>query len=212
VSDVRAFGLAQPIEPEFYLPLAQLDDVAWGWTSATLFIVARTDGDAAALGPGVRRAVASIDVGVPLFSIRTMEERMAGTLETARFNTMLLTMLGGIGLLLAAVGIYGVIAYFATQRTSEIGIRMALGATQSNVVLLVIRQAAAPVIAGVLIGIVGAVFASRLIAAQLVNVAITDPLTFTAVAAALLVIALLAALLPARRAAALDPTRALQAV
>ena len=136
---------------------------------------------------------------------------MAGTMETARFNMVLLAMLGGTGLLLAAVGIYGVIAYFASQRTSEIGIRLALGATRADVVRMVIRQAAVPVIAGIAAGAVGAVFAASAIASQLVNVGTTDPLTFAAVAAVLLIVALLAAFVPARRAAALDPTRALQA-
>ena len=136
---------------------------------------------------------------------------MASTLATARFNTVLLGMLGAAGLLLAAVGIYGVIGYFATQRTSEIGIRMALGASRGDVVRLVVRQAVVPVIAGIALGALGAVLAGSAIASQLVNVTPTDPLTFVAVAAGLLVVALLAALIPARRAAAIDPTRALSA-
>src|SRR6185503_580965 len=122
---------------EFYQPLGQLDEMAWGWTRRTLFVIARTDGDPAALAPGVRRAVATVDPGVPLFGVRTMEERMALTLETARFNTMLLAALGVVGLVLAAGGIYGVISYFAAQRTSEIGIRLALGATRANVLRLI---------------------------------------------------------------------------
>ncbi len=210
VADVRAFGPAEPIEPEFYQPLAQLDDVAWNWTRRTLFAVARTDSDPAALAPAVRRSISEVDPGVPLFSVRTMEERMAATLETARFNTFLLAMLGAVGLVLAAVGIYGVIAYFATQRTSEIGIRIALGASRAQVLRLMLRQAAVPVVAGVALGAVGAIFASRLLATQLVNVRATDPVTFAAVAATLVIVALLAALIPARRASGIDPTRALQ--
>src|SRR3954471_10379760 len=211
VADVRFEGPAGPVDRDFYQPLAQLEDVAWEWTRRTLFVVARTDGDPAALGPGVRRAIAAVDPGVPLYSVRTMEERMAVTLQTARFNTVLLVILGAVGLLLAAVGIYGVIAYFATQRTAEIGIRLALGASRGNVLKLVVRQAAMPVAAGVVLGALGAAFASRAIASQLVNVRANDPVTFLAVAAVLALIALLAALIPARRAAALDPTIALQA-
>jgi ABC-type antimicrobial peptide transport system permease subunit len=177
----------------------------------TLFIVARTDGDPAALAPGVRRAMLTVDPGVPLFGVRTMTERMALTLETARFNTMLLAMLGGVGLMLAGVGIYGVIAYFASQRTAEIGIRLALGASRRSVLGLIVRQAAVPVAAGLVLGALGAAFAARAIATQLVNVKPNDPLTFVGVAGVLGVVAVLAALLPARRAAALDPTRALQA-
>ncbi len=211
VSDVRWRGPAGAVDPEFYQPLAQLDKMAWDWTRRSLFVVARTDRDPAALATGVRRAIAEVDPGVPLFAVRTMEERMALTLETARFNTMLLAMLGAVGLLLAAVGIYGVIAYFATQRTAEIGIRLALGASRGNVLRLIVRQAAIPVAVGVLLGGLGAAFAARAIATQLVNVRPHDPLTFAGVASVLAVVALLAALIPARRAAGLDPTRALQA-
>ena len=134
---------------------------------------------------------------------------MAGTIETARFNTVLLGVLGAAGLLLAAVGIYGVVAYFASQRTSEIGIRMALGATRADVVRLVTRQAVVPVLAGVGFGAAGAVAATNTLSSQLVNVTPTDPTTFAAVAGTLLMVALLAAVIPARRAARLDPSRAL---
>jgi putative ABC transport system permease protein len=210
VADVRWRGPAGAIDPEFYQPLAQLDAMAWGWTRRTLFVVARTDGDPAGLAAGVREALARVDPGVPLFNARTMEERMALTLETARFNALLLTLLGGVGLLLAGVGIYGVIAYLTTQRTAEIGIRLALGASRMNVLRLIVRQAAVPVGAGVVLGGMGATLAARAVAAQLVNVKANDPLTFVTVAAILAVVALLAALIPARRAAGLDPTRALQ--
>ena len=209
VADVRWRGPAGAVDPEFYQPLAQLDEMAWTWTRRTLFIAARTDGDAAALGPGVRRAIGEIDPGVPLFGERTMEARMAATLETARFNTMLLALLGAVGLVLAGVGIYGVIGYFAAQRTSEIGIRLALGASRGNVLRLVVRQAAIPVAVGVVIGALGAAVAARALGAQLVNIPPNDPVTFGAVAALLALVALLAAFIPARRAAALDPTTAL---
>ena len=208
--DVRVAGPSAPAPPTFYVPLAQLNEEGWG-SSVTVFLVARTEGDAAAIGEAVRRAVASIDPGIPLYDVATMEQRMAATIETARFNTMLLAILGGVGLVLAGVGIYGVISYFAAQRTSEIGIRLALGATRADVVRMVVRQAAGPVLAGVVLGATGATFASRALATQLVNVQPTDPMTFAIVAAALIFVALIAALIPARRAARLDPTRALQA-
>src|SRR6185436_16697336 len=156
VADVRFEGPAGPVDPEFYQPIAQIDEVAWNWMRRSLFVVARTGGDPGALAPGVRRAISGVDSAVPLYSVRTMEERMSVTLQTARFNTALL------------VG------------------------------------------AGVVLGALGAAFASRAIATQLVNVRANDPLTFLAVAAVLALIALLAALIPARRAAALDPTIALQ--
>lgn len=211
VADVRAGGPSAPVNPTFYVPFAQLENIAWDWTRRTLFVVARTDGDPAALAQSLRRVLATIDPTIPLFDTQTMEARMSGTLDTARFNTMLLAILGAVGLLLAAVGIYGVISYFAAQRTSEIGIRMALGATKSDVLRLIVRQAATPVLWGVVLGTVGAIFAARVIATQLVNVQPTDPLTFAAVVAALMIVGLAAALIPARRAAAMDPTRALHA-
>jgi predicted permease len=209
--DVRAAGPAQPADPEFYLPIAQLPEIAWTWTGGNMFLVARTAGEPMAIAPSVRRVVRAIDPGVPVFQERTMEQRMASTIATGRFNTMLLTILGGIGLLLSAVGIYGVIGYFVSQRTSEIGVRVALGATKRDVIRLIVWQAAKPVLAGVTLGLVGAFFAVQLIAAQLVGVPAIDPVTFGAVVFALLFVAVLASLIPATRAASLDPTKALEA-
>ena len=125
-----------------------------------------------------------------------------------RFNTRLPAILGGIGLLLAASGIYGVIAYFVTQRSQEIGVRIALGATPASVVRLVLGQALRPVALGAVVGV--AVVASRALASQLFGVARTDPLTMAIVVATLIGVALLASAVPARRAATVDPTRALQ--
>ena len=111
------------------------------------------DGSGDGGGP-LRTAVNAVAPGVPLFNVRTMEERLGASLATAKFNTLLLTLLGAIGVVLAAVGIYGVIAYFVTRRTQEIGVRMALGATRRDVVALVVKQAAWPVAAGIGLGIV----------------------------------------------------------
>jgi putative ABC transport system permease protein len=210
VADARLGGVAEPVPPTFYVTFAQLEERGWAWTRRSFFVLARTQEDAAPLAGAVRRVVASIDPSIPLYNVATLEQRMARTLEPARFNTVLLALLGGAGLLLAAVGIYGVIAYFATQRTSEIGIRMALGASRSDVVLLVVRQAIVPVLVGVCAGAGGARLASRAIATQLVNVRPTDPATFIAVVSILMIVGLCAALIPARRAASVDPTRALQ--
>ena len=127
-----------------------------------------------------------------------------------RFNTRLPAILGGIGLLLAASGIYGMIAYFVTQRSQEIGVRIALGATPASVVRLVLGQALRPVALGAVVGVAVAVVASRALASQLFGVARTDPLTMAIVVATLIGVALLASAVPARRAATVDPTRALQ--
>jgi predicted permease len=209
VGDIRLGGPAEPAPPTFYVPYAQLDARAWGWTRRSLFVLAR-GADPGALTGSIRRVVSSFDAGVPLFNTMTMDERLARTTETARFNTILLSTLGALGLVLAVVGIYGVIGYFAAQRTAEIGLRVALGASRRDVVRLVVRQALWPVLAGLACGTLGALFATRALASELVNVRPTDPWTFLAVALTLLVAALGAAFIPARRAAALDPTRALQ--
>ena len=207
--DIRSRGPAVAPRPEFYLPLTQAPDVVWNWFR-TLYVVVRTTGDPAALVKPLSAAVMRVDRDLPLFDVRTMDQRLAGTLAAARFNTLLLSLLGGVGLLLAASGIYGVIAYFVSQRTQEIGVRIALGASTGNVVRLILGQALRPVAIGTAIGVVAALAASRVIASQLFGVSRTDPLTIAAVVATLIGVALLASAVPARRAAAIDPTRALQ--
>jgi predicted permease len=211
VANLRSRGLAEKVQTEFWLPAAQAPPESWDWIQRTVYILARTSGEPEALAPALRRAVAEIDPDIPLYSESTMEKRMVQSTATARFNTLLLTLLGVIGLILSAVGIYGVIAYFVTQRTSEIGVRMALGATQQHVVRLVLRQAAIPVTAGLVLGIAASVAATRVLTAYLVGVEPTDPLTLTTVVAILAGAALLASFLPARRAASVPPTQALQA-
>jgi putative ABC transport system permease protein len=208
--DIRSRGPAIAPGPEFYLPLMQAPDAAWNWFR-TLYVVVRTTGDPMALVKPLSAAVIGIDRDLPLFDVRTLEQRLAGTLATARFNTLLLSLLGAIGLLLAASGIYGVIAYFVSQRTQEIGVRMALGASRASVVRLILAQGLRPVAAGAAIGVLAALAASRVLASQLFGVTPTDPLTIVAVVATLIGVAFVASVVPARRAAGIDPTRALQA-
>ena len=207
--DMRSRGPAVEPRPEFYLPLAQAPDIAWSW-NRTMYVLVRTAGDPAALIKPLNAAVSSIDRDLPLFDVRTMEQRLSGTLATSRFNTLLLSLLGGIGLLLAAGGIYGVIAYFVSQRTQEIGVRIALGASRGSVVRLILGQALRPVALGAAVGVVAALGAGRVLSSQLFGVSPTDPLTIAAVVATLIGVASVASAVPARRAAAVDPTRALQ--
>jgi putative ABC transport system permease protein len=208
--NIRSRGPAVEPRPEFYLPLAQAPDVVWNWFR-TVYVIVRTPGDPTAVIRPLNAAIARIDPDLPLFDVRTMEQRLSGTLATARFNTLLLTILGGMGLVLAASGIYGVIAYFVSQRTQEIGVRIALGATPRAVVRLVLVQAMRPVAIGTAIGLAAALGASRVLSGQLFGVERSDPLTIAAVTATLVSVALAASAVPARRAADVDPARALQA-
>jgi ABC-type antimicrobial peptide transport system permease subunit len=141
-----------------------------------------------------------------------MEQRMQTALAQARFNTLLMLLLGSIGLVLAAIGVYGVIAYFVAQRQQEIGIRMALGAKGPDVVRMVVRQGMQPVVLGIALGLAAALAASRLLTAYVHGVTTTDPLTFAAVVALLGTVALVATTLPARRAVRIDPTRVLNSM
>jgi ABC-type antimicrobial peptide transport system permease subunit len=208
--DVRSRGPGEAPSPEFYLPAAQVPDVAWNWIQRTMYVVVRTSMDPDAMSLPLRHSVGNVAAGVPLFNVRTMEQRLGESLATSKFNTLLLTLLGAIGLVLAAVGIYGVISYFVSRRTQEIGVRMALGATRSDVLVLVIRQAAWPVGIGIVAGIVLSAGATRVLSTQLFSVTPSDPLTFAAVALGLTAIAILASLVPARRAASVDPNKALR--
>jgi putative ABC transport system permease protein len=210
VRDVRWRGPGRVPSAEFYLPLAQAPTDAWNWLQQTMYVAVRTSIEPASLSTPLRSAAASVAPGVPFFNIRTMEQRIGESLATARFNTLLLTLLGGVGLLLAVLGIYGVIAYFVTRRTQEIGVRLALGASRLDVIGLVVKQATVPVGLGIGGGLAVSFALTRVLSGQLFGVSAGDPLTYGAVALLLAGVALLATLAPALRAASVDPTRALQ--
>jgi putative ABC transport system permease protein len=210
VGDAHDDGLREPVRPQIYFAAAQAPAAFWFAMQRSTFLVARTSGDPRAMTKTLQGAVGRVDPTVPLFDIKSMDERISSSLATGRFNTMLLTTLGAIGLLLAAVGIYGVVAYFVTQRTSEIGLRMALGATPAKVVRLVVGQGMRPVVFGIVVGVALAGAASRLLASLVFGVGTRDPMTFVAVPAVLGLIALVASVVPARRATRVEPTKALQ--
>ena len=211
VGDFRQGRLERAVQPELYLPLPQAVGFLQNGNGASVAIVAKASGkaDPSTLAEPLRRAVQAVDPRLPVFDLKTMNQLRAATVALTRFNTLLLTALGLIGLVLAAVGIYGVIAYFVSQRTSEIGLRMALGATKGKVLAMIVLQAMRPVVVGLILGLGGAFVAARAITGLLFGITANDPATFTGVLVVLTAAALLASWLPARRAARVDPTRAL---
>jgi predicted permease len=208
-ADVHTGGPTQDIRPEFYLPMTQAPIEAWRWVNGSMTVVARArSGDGAALTSTMRNAVQSVDPTIPVFGVATMTDRIAQSLAEARFHLMLLLTLGVVGLLLAAAGIYSVIAYFVTLRTHEIGVRIALGATSSDIMRLLTWSGLRPVLAGAVAGGIAAAWSARLLQGSVYGVTTSDPLTFAAVGAVLLAVAFVAILVPARRAAGVDPTQA----
>jgi putative ABC transport system permease protein len=203
VGDTKTAALDAESGAQIYVPHAQ--DAGWNFMA----LVVRTASDPAAFAATLRREVQALDKDQPIYNVRTMDDVVANSLGTRRVSMQLFAVFAGAALLLAAIGIYGVMAYSVTQRTQEIGIRMALGAQKSDVLGLVIRQGMTLTIIGVVVGLVGAFALTRLVASLLFGVAATDPLTFVAIPLVLLFVALVACYLPARRAARLDPIKAL---
>jgi len=158
----------------------------------------------------VRREISALDKDVPIFNVKTMKEVLYESVARERFTVLLLAIFAAVALILSAVGIYGVMSYAVTQRTHEIGIRMALGASVSDVLGLVVRQGIKLALGGVGLGVAGAFALTRLIEKLLFGVGATDPLTFTVISLLLTFVALLACWLPARRAAKVDPMIALR--
>jgi predicted permease len=209
VSDARSFGPDTPPVPELFLPYTQPPLSAWGTFQRSMALVVRTTGDPAGYAPSLRRVVRSVDSSLPLYDVLTMKEALSADAAGARFSTWLLSLLAAAGLVLAAVGIYGVVAYFVTQRTPEIGLRLALGATPRSVLMMVVRHGAALTVAGVTIGLTGALAATRMVTTMLFEITATDPPAYAGGAIALLAIALFACVVPALRAVRVSPMQSL---
>jgi len=209
VADVRAWGLDRQVFPEFYLPIAQMPPDSWDWIGRTMDIVVRTKGAPISLSE-LRVAVAKAAPDVPIYNVSTMQQRISSQLEQSHFDTYLLTIFAATALLLSAVGIYGVLSYTVAQRTREIGIRMALGATQSNIAVDVISHGLLLTGVGLVIGLAGGLASARLIQSLLYGVHPTDLGTFFVVSILLAAFALVASYVPARRASRVDPMIALR--
>ncbi|MBI1760543.1 MAG: ABC transporter permease [Acidobacteria bacterium] len=203
VGDIRHLSLDEPAQPQIYLNYAQQPHIFAS-------LVVRTRGDANSFANAVRAAIWSVDSEQPVWKVRTLEFLLQRSLGGQRFLLQLIGALAGLALLLAAVGIYGVIAYAVSQRTHEIGIRMALGAQRRDVLRLVLGQGLKLVLLGVALGMAAAFALTRLMNTLLFGVGATDPLTFGVVALLLLLVALAACWFPARRALGVEPLMALR--
>jgi putative ABC transport system permease protein len=203
VGDTRTGSLTAEAGAQIYVPHAQ--DSQWNFMG----LVIRTAGDPAAFATTLRREVQALDKDQPIYNVRTMDDVVANSLGTRRVSMQLFAVFAIAALLLAAIGIYGVMAYTVTQRTQEIGIRMALGAQRSDVLGLVVRQGMTLAAIGVVAGLAGAFSLTRVMASLLFHVRPDDPTTYLAISFLLIVVAFLACYLPARRAAKLDPVIAL---
>ena len=214
VAHVKQWGLgADPksaIEAQFDYPFVQLPEKIMPLVADSVAVVLRTKGDPEAVMAPVRRAVAEIDPREVVYSVQTLDQVLANSLAARRFSMILLGIFAALALLLACVGIYGVISYLVGQRTHEIGVRVALGAQPADVMRLVVGGGAKMALTGVAIGIAVALALTRLMAGELFGVTAHDPLTFFVVAFVLIVVALLASYIPARRAMRVDPITALR--
>jgi len=188
---------------QVYLPNAQ-------YTDSDAILTVRSASDPALLAPAIRGEIAALDPQVPLSNVATMDEVVSASVANQRFSALLFALFGGIALLLAAVGIYGVISYGVAQRTHEIGIRVALGAGRTEVLRLIVGEAMRPALFGAAVGLAVAVGLTRLLTRLLFGVRPSDPPTFGAVLLILFAVALLASYIPARRATRVDPTVALR--
>jgi putative ABC transport system permease protein len=204
VSDYRNGAPTQPIRPEIYIPVRQ--QTIWN----QLFVLVRGDGAVGSLLPTVRQTVASLDAEQPIYAIQTMEEALATASFQQRISAMLLSMFAGVALVLAAIGIYGVMSYTVSARTQEMGVRLAIGAQRGEVMWLVLAQVLRLSLVGLTIGILVLLAAGRLLEELLYGVRAADPGTILIVSLILCAVALVAAWAPAARASRVDPIEALR--
>ena len=203
VANVRSLELKEEPRPELYF--SSLQDPSW-----PMSLVIRTSIEPEALAPAVRQAVTEVDKSVPISDVKAMDHVVTESVMEPRFNMVLLTLFSSIALLLSAAGIYGVTAYTVTQRTHELGIRLALGAQLRDVLTLIMRQGVIVILVGLVIGLAASFAFMRLLRSLLFGVTATDPVTFAAITLLLTVVALLACYIPARRATKVDPMVALR--
>jgi putative ABC transport system permease protein len=210
VADVRHWSLDIDLEPTAYYPYTQVPDKLIPLVEKTMSVAVRTAGPGADILPSLRSAVTNVHKDAPVFGVQTMNQMLADSGSLRRFDLLLLGTFAALALSLAAVGVYGVIAYWVSQRTREIGIRMAMGARRRDVLELVVLHGLKIGILGIIFGVAGALALSRVMSSLLYGVSSTDPATFALVAVMVGVVVLFASLVPARRATRVDPMVALR--
>jgi len=210
VRDMRQFLRREPV-PELYVPMEQTPPATWSWHGNSLAFVVRTDGDIADATREIRAAIAETDPTLPVYDAHTYDELLKIASASNRFSTVLFSVLAGLALVLAAVGLYGVLAFSVAQRSFELGVRVALGARPLDVLALVTRQGMLLVGGGLALGLALAMATSRVMASLLYQVGPADPVTSLAAGALLVAVGALACYVPARRASRVDPTTALRA-
>lgn len=207
VRDVKQRGLTRSVTPEIYIPYTQGKTAA---LTQTMSLIVHVTANPMNLAPAVRDAVFAVDSAQPVYEMKTMEAVIAGSVSDHHLNTILLSVFAGVALILAVIGIYGVMSYSVTQRTREIGIRIALGAQPRDIIMLIVRQGATLTVIGITIGLACAFALTRVISSLLYGVGATDPATFAGLALMLAAIAVLACYLPARNAMRVDPIKTIR--
>jgi putative ABC transport system permease protein len=211
VADVHNAALSVAATPTLYMPFTQTAPGMWNATARSMVVVMRTVPEPQSVLHALQQAVMRVDASLPLDDQHTMDSLLSKSFATARFNTLLLTTLGALALVLSSVGVYSVVAFFVSQRTREIGVRMALGATPRDIWQLVLSRGLRPIVWGALVGSLLSLATVRLLREQLYGVRAEDPATLVMVVATLLGVALIATFVPARRAMRVTPARALAA-
>ena len=210
VADTRNYGLTEEAPPEIYIPMEQIPADGWRWVAQSMEVLVRTSGAPEQHADDLRALMKRIDPLVPVYLVGPIEERIATTLEQRRFSTLLLSSFAGLALFLAAIGIYGVLSYTVSQRTQEIGIRMALGGKPSQVLGLILGYGLRLAVMGTVIGVLGALAVSGLLRSLLFGVTPNDLATYALAPVLFISMALLASYLPAMRATRIDPVVALR--
>jgi putative ABC transport system permease protein len=208
-ANVPVFGLREELKPLIYVPVTALPGTP---EVQTVRLLLRTDVAPLTLAPLVHETIGGIDAHAPVLAARTMSDVLAESVADVTFTSAVLALAALLALLLGAIGLYGVIAYAVARRRSEIGMRVALGATPADIRSLVLREGAALAALGIILGLIGAFMLTRLLESMLFETSAHDPLTFVAVAALLTTVTLLASWLPARSATRIDPLEAIRSI